>query len=414
MRGRRHARTLLSERCAATQLTYSTPPSATPCAARSAMRARLARDWERFGAAWPRNFAAHVRETYHIDLAARYLGEPLPHPIGKASGQLSLNAGQLERDAAAGLAFAVLKTVIAEDETGTRTMGAWAVPASRMAVEHRAAADGRDGWTVTWQGRGWDGTFDDYLALVRAGRDLNGLLVIPSVKYHLPPLGEPFREAEYRFTTEALARAWGAGDLLLEKDFSPTLAGDRLAEGRDQVLRWVREVPAAVRASGARVRIAMKLMNAVFDEAFQVEMLAAAAASGADALVVFNRLWDAERGAAYGGWDLSDRNLRVVDACRASRLPPLVGTGNVCTGRLILEYARRGCESVELHTFFQLPLGEYAATAGSRTARALHTLVFHPEHGLVAGLLDLADRGELELRDGELHFLDYVDAHRAR
>src|SRR5262245_26089012 len=121
-----------------------------PYAAPSTMRARLARDWERFGAAWPRDFAAHVREAYHIDLSARYLGEPLAHPIGKASGQLSLNTGQLARDAAAGLAFAVLKTVIAEDETVTRTMGAWAIPASRMAVERRAATDGRDGWTVTW------------------------------------------------------------------------------------------------------------------------------------------------------------------------------------------------------------------------------------------------------------------------
>jgi len=29
-----------------------------------------------------------VRETYAIDLTARYLGYPIPHPIGKGSGQL--------------------------------------------------------------------------------------------------------------------------------------------------------------------------------------------------------------------------------------------------------------------------------------------------------------------------------------
>src|SRR2546422_8116708 len=37
---------------------------------------------------------------------------------------------------------------------------------------------------------------------------------------------------------------------------------------------------------------------------------------------------------------------------------------------------------------FQVPLAEYPATQGSRTQRALHALVFHPEDGLVAGMLE--------------------------
>ena len=61
-------------------------------------RARLARDFERLRRTWPREIAAHVRETYRIDLAARYLGVPIPHPVGKGSGQLSLTLGQLEAD----------------------------------------------------------------------------------------------------------------------------------------------------------------------------------------------------------------------------------------------------------------------------------------------------------------------------
>lgn len=385
------------------------------------MRARLERDFERFKRALPRDFPAHVREAYRVDLTARYLGVAIPHPIGKGSGQLSLNAGQLEADARAGLAFVVLKTLIAEDETGARAMAAWAIRETKMKVERRRSASGRMGWTVTWKGRGWDRSLEEYLALVRAGRDLaraGALLVVPSVKYHLPRADEPFRDAEYRHTTRRLAQAWGEGPLLVEKDFSPTLAGDPLSEDRGPILRWLREVPGRIRAaSPVPVRLALKLMNARFDDAFQVEMMRTAA--GADALVVFNRLFDAQRGVAYGGWDLSDRNLRVLDAYRHPALPPdrLIGTGNVGSGRMVLEYARRGCAAVQLHTFFQLPLREYPAAPprGSRTERALHALVFDPKGGLVAGLVELEAAGVLERRGGELHFLDLAShADRAR
>jgi hypothetical protein len=82
---------------------------------------------------------------------------------------------------------------------------------------------------------------------------------------------------------------------------------------------------------------------------------------------------------------------------------------------MILEYARRGCESVQLHTLFQLPLDEYAASTGSRTQRALHRLMFDPADGLIAALLALEAEGGLGRRDGELRFLDVgADAHRPR
>ena len=382
------------------------------------MHARLEADFERFGRGLPRDTAAHVREAYGIDLTARYLGYTLPHPIGKGSGQLSLNTDQLETDREAGLAFVVLKTVVAEDAAGTRSMEAWAVHESKMRVERRRAADGGDGWTVTWKGRGWDRSFDDYLALVRSAGDLTrsgAMLAVPSVKYHLPRLDEPFRAGEYRYTTQRLIEAWGGGELPLEKDFSPTLAGDPLADERSRILRWLQEVPRNIRAAAgaAPLRLAVKLMNARFDDAFQREMMAAV--SGADALVCFNRLWDPELGVAYGGRDLSERNLRVLRTVAAAsgsagaRRPPLVGTGNVCSGRLVLDYARAGCQSVELHTFFQLPLSEYPAVEGSRTQRALHALLFHPVDGLVAGMLELEAAGVLHRRGGELRFLDLCE-----
>ncbi len=379
----------------------------------SASPASLADDFERFKRELPRDFPAHVRDAYRINLAARYLGEPLPHPIGKGSGQLSLNVGQLEIDAEAGLAFVVLKTVIAQDEAGAQSMAAWAIHESKMKVERRAA-----GWTVTWKGRGWDRSFDDYLALVRAGWDLTRdgrLLTVPSVKYHLPRLAEPFRDAEYAFTTRALAKAWGESPLLLEKDFSPTLAGDQLSDEKAQILRWLREVPERIRAYGD-VRLSMKLMNARFDDDFQVEMMKAA--SSADALVVFNRLFDSTARVAYGGPELSDRNLRVLARLTPGAspgIPELSGTGDIHSGRMIVDYALHGCSSAQLHTFFQLPLEEYPATDGSRTQRALHALIFDPRDGLIAVMLEREAAGVLDRRGGELHFLDLLpDAYRPR
>ena len=384
--------------------------SATRSSVSCVMRARLERDFERFKRELPRDLPHYIRGAYRIDLTARYLGYTVPHPIGKASGQLSLSAEQLETDRAAGLAFVVLKTVIAEDAEGGRSMGAWAVHETRMKVERRRSAE-REGWTVTWKGRGWDRSFDEYLALVRTAADLTRsgeILVVPSVKYHLPRLGEAFRAAEYRNTTARLSSAWGPGDLPVEKDFSPTLAGNELADEQEQILRWLREVPGQVRqaAGSAPVRLALKLMNARFDDDFQLTMLAAA--RSADSLIVFNRLWDPAPGVAYGGYDLSDRNLRVLDAARGQGmlLPALTGTGNVSSGRMILRYALAGCESVQLHTFFQLPLSEYPATEGSRPQRALHALLFHPQEGMIAGMLDLEAEGALNRRDGELRFLD--------
>ena len=379
------------------------------------MLAQLERDFERFKRALPPDLAGHVRDTYRIDLTARYLGYRLPHPIGKASGQLSLSLEQLETDRAAGLAFVVLKTVVAQDPEGARSMGAWAIHETRMKVERRESVNGRDGWTVTWKGRGWDRSFDDYLTLVRAAGDLTragAIVAVPSVKYHLPPLDQPFRSEEYRHTTERLAQAWGSETLPVEKDFSPTLAGDPLADERARILRWLREVPGQIRAgAGTRpVHLALKLMNARFDDAFQLDMLAAA--SSADALTVFNRLWDPEARVAFGGFDLSDRNLRVLASARSRGmdLPPLSGTGNVSSGRLILEYARLGCESVQLHTFFQLPLSQYSATEGPRPQRALHALVFHPADGLIAGMLAMEAAGSLQRQAGELRFLDVSSA----
>jgi hypothetical protein len=250
---------------------------------------------------------------------------------------------------------------------------------------------------VTWQGRGWDRSFHDYLVLYRQALEIGaaaGMTVAASVKYDLPPEDRAFRLLEYEHTTRRLCDV-GGDATIVEKDFSPTLG--------------LQEVPALIRRYG-HLTLGLKLMNALFDDDFQVAMVEAAHRSGADFLVCFNRLFDEARGYAYGGWDLSDRNLRVLDMVPC--LLPISATGNICSGRMMVEYARRGASSGQLHTFFQLPAEAYAARLPSRTASALHTLLYHPEDGLVAVMLELGEAGALAPRDGLLHFLDLADGAR--
>ena len=76
-----------------------------------------------------------LAEEFDVDIRARYGPFDLAHPIGKASGQLSLQPRQVRADADAGLAFVVLKTVIAEDEGGAASMEAWKIKEPRMEVD---------------------------------------------------------------------------------------------------------------------------------------------------------------------------------------------------------------------------------------------------------------------------------------
>ena len=308
-----------------------------------AARAHLAADYELLARGLPSDIAAHARERYGVDLTGRYAGRAVKIPFGKASGQLSMTPRQVEQDAAAGLGFVVLKTVVAQDAAGARAMSDWALHESSMTVERITSRSGRLGWTVTWKGRGWDRSFNDYLALYRQALAIGaeqGMPVAASVKYHLPPLNQDFRLPEYEYTTRKLAQLGGVATII-EKDFSPTLAGDARARARQAILRWLREVPLLIRRE-ANVTLGLKLMNAMFDDAFQAEMVREASDSGADFLVLFNRLFDAEKKVAYGGWDLSDRNLRVLDESHRT-VPQIRGmyNGDRARKETLVEYGFR-------------------------------------------------------------------------
>jgi hypothetical protein len=402
-------------------------PAELACSA--AVRRRLEDDHERLSEGeWPRP-EDYVREAYGLDLGARLGRRRLRHPFGKASGQLSLNDKQVLADAQAGLAFAVLKTVIGESPGGAARMSAWKVEASRMECERIISRSGKEGWTISWIGRGWEGSLEDYADFLARAIPIgaaHGMPVFPSVKLHLPQApGEEYERREYAHTLAVLLDAWRRGGeglpLVVEKDFSPTLAGSDRARDREMVLRWLDEVPRLLRleAPPGAVAPALKLMNALFEDDFQLEMLrrAAVVEPPLEFLTLFNRLFDPERrfgehrGIAYGGHDLSDRNLEVLERWGILRGPAaeISATGNITSGRMMAEYALRGATSGQLHTYFQLPRDQYRSR-GPRSRAALHELLFHPREGLIAAMDHLrrvAGRG-----DGELRFLELPDLGR--
>ncbi len=172
--------------------------------------ARITADHDRFAShGLPDDLDEYLRQSYGLDMTGAYAGCMIRNPWGKASGQLSLNVSQIVESADAGLGLVVLKTVIARDPAGRQSMSAWAIRESRMSVEPIVSpVTSAEGWTVTWKGRGWWQSFEDYLELVRAGCAIGrsrDLLVVPSVKYHLPARpDEPWRREEYAETTRGL------------------------------------------------------------------------------------------------------------------------------------------------------------------------------------------------------------------
>ncbi|NMA85593.1 MAG: hypothetical protein GX962_17225 [Epulopiscium sp.] len=390
---------------------------------------QLKEDYERFAEeGLPKEVEAYILDHYKMDVSSTYAGHFIRNPFGIASGQLSTNIRQIENGIEDGLGFIILKTVISQDPRGDSGMDAWKVNAPKMVVEPITSKRGEEGYTVTWKGRGWHKSFEEYLTLMEQSLELwktSNTPVIPSCKFHLPTEEEDgFNVAEYQYTLNKLyevwEKVWGDIPLTLEKDFSPTLAGSSLAKSQQMILWWVTHVPEQIKGlMGARgINLGIKLMNAMFDDAFQLEVLETAAKSKADYLVCFNRLFDPDKefegkqGVAYGGYDLSDRNLKIIHQYNKKHgkqqwvKQPLSATGNIESGKMMVEYALAGCENGQIHSYFQWPASEYAMKQGTKVEKSLHELFFNPEKGLLVTMRYLEEKELLAPKNGVLYFKD--------
>lgn len=375
------------------------------------------------------NLEEYILKRYKLDITGRYGSLKIKNPFGKASGQLSSTLKQVETDAKDGLGFVVLKTVISQDDSDQSEMEEWKVFAPKMIVEEIKSEQGEIGHTVTWKGRGWDKSFDEYLELVKESYKVSkkyNVPVIPSVQYHLPEEDENFNESEYEYTTKKIEAIWEQSNVgmpfIIEQDFSATLAS--MENSEDKIIRWVKEVPRLINkyVETNDFLLGMKLFNPPLGDQFQVRMLEKLSGLKATvhSITAFNRLFDRDKefegkkGIAYGGYDLSDRNLRVLGKFDNNiENAPISATGNINSGKMMIEYALRGATSGQMHTYFQLPNESYNLKEGSKTRKAIHELVFNPENGLVPVMLDLKSKFDLS-EDEVMRFLDIRKLYKTK
>lgn len=382
-------------------------------------RTKLEEDYNSLLRELPVNLEKYILERYRVDISSTYANKKIKNPFGKASGQLSTNLNQVKKDVDAGLGFIVLKTVIAQDRDNNSEMDDWKVDAPWMKVEKIVSRSQREGWTVTWKGRGWSKSFEDYLIFLEQSlkeAKSKNILVIPSSQYHLPDKEKSFNESEYEYTTNKLLNSWKKiypdQPMILEQDFSPTLL-DNTLKNKEQFFYWLDKSSKLIKknVSSGEIVLGQKLLNAPYSEKFQIEMLKYIFQnSSADWVTCFNRLFDPDKefrgkkGVTYGGFDLSDRNLKVLTKFRKNQSEyglldkdiPISATGNIESGKMMIEYALRGCKNGQIHTYFQLPTTEYMMKKGSHTEKALHELLFNPDAGLLASMLYIGSKYGLQ------------------
>jgi len=389
----------------------------------------LQHDLERSSVMTAEALSLHVAKTYEVDLSGEFAGIPIHHPIGKAAGQLSMTPGHVDSDNTNGLAFTVLKSAVGITPSGEVGISDWEKSAPKMIVEKRRSLDGRDGWTVTWRGRGWDKGFEAYVDFYRTVLDSNhGYLVIPSLMVDVTSRERAAEQAANCLgqLIDVFGSAGSEYEFLVEIDISPTL---NLLPGADDDRTFRRYVAVSVDAFrkglNGRGKCIVKIPNGGRDADFQVRLVQDSLDIGGGAVkavIAGNRLFDksgefeGQVGIAYGGWDLSNINLMTLDGMKNVGLYiPVIATGNICSGKIMAEYAVRGCLAGEIHTFFQLKPSAYRAPSGEGglTWRALREIIFHPDDGLVAIMMKLEKTGILPRKSGLLCFKSLPGCYRA-
>ncbi|NUN93746.1 MAG: hypothetical protein HUU04_08200, partial [Verrucomicrobiae bacterium] len=298
--------------------------------------------------------------------------------------------------------------------------------AGAAAVQDWRGLESELGWeesngfpSLIWLECGWYDTLEVYGEFFRTALEVAGrrrMPVLPAIHVGVNARGQA-SPAEARHTVRLLQEIWHGAHpdqpLPLEVEARPETRGFSPARKRRAWLRAHDAVAKLIKEASEHpryLRVGLKLGGSTFDAAFQAQALARVldGARAPSFLVLFERLRRFERrlggrrAVSRGGAELFRRNLAALDLF--GRPIEFSALGDIVTGRRMVEYALRGATSGQMHTIFALPEASYRRRMGTRCERALHELVFHPEHGLVAAML------HVKARTGIARFLDLANA----
>jgi len=338
---------------------------------------------------WPETPEGLIENEFGLSVAARYQGLALRNPLLVAPGSMTVSLSQIKAIVRAGYAGAVLKSVVGEDAAGGCAMIAQRKQPTYVRTVYEP--DDIEGARpiIHWDGRLDARPLAEYLEFARDAKRLvgsAGFHCFASFLCHLPLPGHDFLEDEWGHTASLLLQA---GYRHLEIDFCPFLSGDSYTEDQENILRWYRSCTGFIKSVSPELRVVPKLLNLDWDREFQLRMAEAAAAGGADGVVVANRIYKPQFQSGHGGEELRQRNLAQIRSIR-ERLPGLAisATGGVYCGRHVYDYLRAGAENVQLLSYLMGRVKKpFARTAGGRLDKVFHRLLLDPEDGVVACVL---------------------------
>ncbi len=342
----------------------------------------------------PENLSDIIQKELNLDISAGYGSFRLKNCILVAPGQMTTYPSQIQMIKEAGFAGCVLKSVVAEDRKGNCSMARFRRKATYVETVYEPE-DRECAFPIIH----WDGGLDtrnlnDYLEFASSAAKLmsGDFLIAASLLGHLPSLSEDFIEEEWVYTTEHLYKF---GYRIFEIDFCPFLKEENQLMNKKTILRWYREAPLIMRKTFKDIQVFPKIMNLDYGVDFQMEMIETSIASGANGVIIGNRIYKREYGCAHGGNQLRERNLQQIKTVKDKHPETRIsGTGGIYSGKHIMDYIECGSDNIQILSYLMGKVKKPFMKKGNRFQQVFYKLVFDTEDGYLACLLKQKEKNE--------------------
>lgn len=344
----------------------------------------------------PTNLTEHIKDRFGIDISSKYGPNIITNPIMVAPGQITLTKGQVGLISEAGYGGLVLKSFVGEDQTGSCSLNSFRVKPTWIKTFFEAEDIKGEHPIIHWNGRLDIRDWNVYRPFAQQSLEIGldtGICVVASLLCHLPQEDEEWLEAEWIYTTKEF---YDIGYRIFEIDFCPYLKSENVVNDKNTVLRWYRQAPHVMKKVAGPITVFPKLLNPGWGDEFQVQMVEASMAGGADGVVIANRIYKPEYKSAHGGRELKEINLRTIEKVRNKGLNiPISATGGIYTGRDIIDYIKAGAESTQLLSYIMGRVKTPLVKQGNKSEKILFKLIFDTEDGLIAEMLRIKNSSGL-------------------